>query len=177
MAAWRASWRRLSTQRLEVSAQVEDLIVKALPTEGEVLEVGSGTGLLMADLAKKLPQVRFQPSDVTRVTINGPNILPAVLLDVTASHWGAVELRRFDAILAIDLLPFASLHATNGLFDGACRLLKQQGSLIIVNSLSVTQDNDVGMPCDPTLLATKHDLEEYGHDHVDDYDMLMYRRS
>ncbi|MCB9765179.1 MAG: DUF938 domain-containing protein [Alphaproteobacteria bacterium] len=113
-----------------------EVLRRVLPAEGLVLEVASGTGQHARYFADALPGLTWQPSDVNDLALDtirawsdgGPdNLLPPIRLDVREPAWG---LERADVILSVNLIHIAPWSATEGLVQGAARLLPMGGLLV-----------------------------------------------
>ncbi|MFN3232179.1 MAG: DUF938 domain-containing protein [Alphaproteobacteria bacterium] len=115
------------------------VLKRALPSEGTVLEVASGTGQHAACFSEALSGLRWQPSDADidhfesieawRADAAHEGFLPPVHLDVTAQTWpvtGAVE-----AIVNINMVHISPWNSCIGLFTGACRYLSDNGVLFL----------------------------------------------
>jgi len=106
-----------------------------LPASGVLLEVASGTGEHVIHFAEHLPGWFFQPSDIDpdrRRSIEAwaqgrGNIRPAVALDTT----GAWPEGRIDAVLCCNMIHIAPWQAAIGLIEGAARVLRPQGKLML----------------------------------------------
>jgi SAM-dependent methyltransferase len=102
-----------------------------LPERGLVLEVASGGGEHATAFARAFPRLTFQPSDPdpdSRASVAAwaaeaalPNLLPPLPLDATAPDSWPVD--RADALIAINMVHITPWAATEGLFEGAARLL------------------------------------------------------
>lgn len=111
---------------------------EALPAEGLVLEVASGTGEHAAFFAPAFPALDWQPSDPhaqSRASIDAwaeasgaPNLRPALTLDAAAPDW---PLDAAAAVLCVNMIHIAPWEAALGLLDGAARLLPPGGPLIL----------------------------------------------
>lgn len=133
-----------------------------LPASGEVLEVASGTGEHAAYLAAALPDHRWQPSDpdpeacasiaAWRAEEGTPNLLPPLILDVTAPDW---PVTRADALVAINLVHISPPAANLALLDGAGRLLAAGAPLILYGPWRVR-----GQPLAPSNLSFDLALRE-----------------
>jgi SAM-dependent methyltransferase len=110
----------------------------ALPADGLVLEIASGSGEHIVHFAAALPALVWQPSDpdvVARASTDAwvresglANVRPALALDAAAAPW---PIERADAILCINMVHISSWSATLGLFAGAARLLPPGGPLYL----------------------------------------------
>lgn len=123
---------------------VLDALRIILGARGNALEIASGTGQHAAWFAASLTHWVWQPTDADagmlpaladRVAQSGlPNLLPPLLLDVTASQWpspGQTFVQpRFEAIYCANMLHIAPPAAGAGLMAGAARHLVSDGLLI-----------------------------------------------
>jgi hypothetical protein len=123
---------------------VLDTLRTILGPRGNALEIASGTGQHAAWFAAALSQWVWQPTDADaemlpaladRVAQSGlPNLLPPLLLDVTASRWPSSTQDfvqpRFDVVYCANMLHIAPLAAGVGLMAGAARHLATDGLLI-----------------------------------------------
>ena len=117
-----------------------DLLATHAPPRGRALEIASGTGQHVVGFAKRLPGLRWQPSDIDtarRASINAyaaeaalRNIAPALPLDATAPGW-AGEHGPFDLIMLANLLHLISTSATRCLIEEAAAALAPGGTLIL----------------------------------------------
>ena len=115
-----------------------DVLRRALPARGVVLEVASGSGEHAVHFAAALPGLTFQPSDpdpARRASIDAwgreaglENLLPAVDLDAAAPVW---PVTAADAVLCINMIHIAPWAAAQGLVAGAARLLASGGALVL----------------------------------------------
>jgi hypothetical protein len=120
-----------------------EVLRRALPARGTVLEIASGTGEHAVWLAAKLPGLLIQPSDPdpdNRASIAAwagftgvPNVRRPLAIDVTAPGWEAGEGVPPDpaAILCINMLHISPWAATLGLMRGAGALLPPGGMLYL----------------------------------------------
>jgi Protein of unknown function (DUF938) len=109
---------------------IADVLERVLPSSGTVLEVASGTGEHIVHFAQRFPQLVWQPSDYSDLSLPSiaawvaeagvSNIRPAVQLDASAGIW---PLPSADAILCINMIHISPWAATEGLMAGAGRLL------------------------------------------------------
>ena len=110
---------------------------RLLPTAGFLLEIASGTGQHAAHAAAAMPAWHWQPSDadVTALASIGAwchglaNVLPPLLLDVTAADWPAQQ--PVDAIFSANLVHIAPWPVCVALMQGAARHLAAQGLLVL----------------------------------------------
>jgi SAM-dependent methyltransferase len=115
-----------------------DILRRVLPKSGTVLEIASGSGEHVIHFAKSLPDLTFQPSDANVDALKSvaawiassgtPNILPPLHLDVMRGAW---PITAADAIICINMIHISPWGATEGLMDGAARLLAPGGVLYL----------------------------------------------
>jgi hypothetical protein len=114
-----------------------DVLREALPAEGLVLEIASGTGEHVAHFAANLPALTFQPSDPdsrARASVAGwiaatglANIRPPLALDATRTPW---PIARADALVCINMIHISPWEATESLFATAATLLPDGAPLV-----------------------------------------------
>lgn len=116
---------------------IGDVLADWLPPNGSVLEIASGTGEHALAFARRFPNLTWQPSDPDPQALTsieawrdeGPaNLLPPLKLDVCEADW---PVGRADAILCINMVHISPWEASLGLLEGAFRLLRAGGSLIL----------------------------------------------
>jgi SAM-dependent methyltransferase len=110
----------------------------ALPTEGLILEVASGTGEHAVHFVAALPGLRWQPTDrdpeairsiaAHRARARLPNLLPPLELDASSPVW---LVARADAVVSINMIHIAPWAAAEGLMAGAGRVLPPGGVLYL----------------------------------------------
>lgn len=114
-----------------------DILREALPAEGLVLEIASGTGEHVTHFAQGLPGLTFQPSDPdarARMSVAGwiaatglANVLAPLELDVRRTPW---PLARADALVCINMIHISPWEATESLFATAAALLPDGAPLV-----------------------------------------------
>ena len=119
-------------------ARILDLLARALPRDGFVLEIASGSGEHGAWFVPHLPAVTWQPSDpdpecrrsiAARVAeLACPRLLPPLDLDVTAPVW---PIERADVVVCINMVHIAPWAAAVALIAGAARILPTGGILYL----------------------------------------------
>lgn len=119
-------------------APILEVLRRALPASGTVLEVASGTGQHAVLFAGALPRLDWQPSDADpelRASIEAwragaalPNLRAPLALDAAADGW---PLDRADALVCINMIHIAPWDAALGLFRGAARLLPAGAPLLL----------------------------------------------
>ena len=124
-------------------APILSVLKQALPNDGLVLEVASGSGQHVVHFAAALTGLIWQPSDcdesllrsiAAHVSASGlENVAPPIMLDVRMEAW---PVSRADAILCINMIHIAPWSAAEGVIRGAARLLKHGQPLIIYGPFS-----------------------------------------
>ena len=120
-----------------------EVLRSVLPRRGVALEIASGTGQHAAWFAAALPGWTWQPTDADAGALDGiaawtaqaglTNVLPPLLLDVTAPQWPAQDApfaQRFDAIYCANMLHIAPWATCAGLMQGSARHLAPAGVLV-----------------------------------------------
>lgn len=115
-----------------------DVVRRALPPSGTVLEVASGSGEHAVHFAAALPGLHWQPTDPAPAALRSiaaharvaslPNLRPPLVLDAASPSW---PVERADAIVAINMVHIAPWAATEGLMAGAARVLPPDGLLYL----------------------------------------------
>ena len=111
---------------------------RALPKEGLLLEIASGTGEHAAFVVPRLPDIVWQPSDRDPAALPDiddvaqfekcDRIRPAIALDASAAEW---PVERADAVFCCNMIHIAPWNAAEGLFAGASRILPAGAPLIL----------------------------------------------
>ena len=113
------------------------VLKEVLPDTGTVLEVGSGTGQHAAYFAFHLPQLVWQPTDLSpnfpsirawREETGLPNLREPLELDLLAPAWPATPAQ---AIVCINTIHIVSWKAVQNLFAGAGSVLAPGGVLYV----------------------------------------------
>ena len=114
------------------------ILRQALPAQGIVLEIASGTGEHAVHFAAGLPEVTWQPTDrdadalrsiaAYRTSARLPNLLPPLELDAASPRW---PVARAEAIVSINMIHIAPWTAAEGLMAGAGRVLATGGLLYL----------------------------------------------
>ena len=110
-----------------------------LPSRGFVLEIAAGAGEHAVYNAAALPGLQWQPTDPSPEALASiaawrdhaalPNLLPPLRLDAAAPDTWPVD--RADAIVNINMIHISPWPATQGLMEGAGRLLPSGGILFL----------------------------------------------
>jgi len=133
-----ADARRSAPAALRNRDPILAILRDILPPSGRVLEIASGSGEHVLHFARHLPDLLWQPSDVSAearqsvaawIAAKGSaNIAAPIDLDASATDW---PLESADAILAINMVHISQWRATEGLMRGAGRLLPPNGPLLL----------------------------------------------
>jgi SAM-dependent methyltransferase len=115
-----------------------DVLREVLPPSGLVLEIASGSGEHAVYFAQHLPRLTFQPSDPDAAALQSiaawtrdagvTNVLPPVLLDASSSDWPAATA---DAMICINMIHISPWRASEGLMQGAAKLLRPGSPLYL----------------------------------------------
>jgi SAM-dependent methyltransferase len=119
-------------------APILDVLKRALPAAGLVVEVASGSGEHAAFFAKELPALSWQPTDTDasalasiaahRAAADAPNLLEPLRLDTTADTW---PVARADAVVCNNMIHIAPWAVAEGLMRGAGRIVRAGGVLYL----------------------------------------------
>ena len=109
-----------------------------VPPGSRVLEVASGTGMHAVWFSQALPVAVWQPTDplreslqsieAWRVTEGDARMLSGKMLDVHDDEWPEGD---WDIVYAANMIHIAPTSATIALLQGAARVLKDAGRLIL----------------------------------------------
>jgi hypothetical protein len=122
------------------SAPIVNLIRRIAPESGNALEIASGTGQHIVQLALSLPNIIWSPSDVEEERLksisawveseNLLNIKPPMYLDATETGW-AKSLPKSNFILLVNLLHLISWDETETLISELSIALKTKGIALV----------------------------------------------
>ena len=122
------------------SAPIVNLIRRIVPESGNALEIASGTGQHIVQLALSLPNIIWSPSDVEGERLksisawveseNLLNIKPPMYLDATETGW-AKSLPKSNFILLVNLLHLISWDETETLISELSIALKTKGIALV----------------------------------------------
>ena len=122
------------------SASIVELVERVAPKSGKALEIASGTGQHIVELAVSLPNLSWSPSEVDRDRLksisiwiednNLPNIRAPFYLDATEIGW-AESTDQSDFILLINLLHLISWREAETLIDEISKALNPMGVALI----------------------------------------------
>ncbi len=90
-----------------------EVLRRALPATGAVLELASGTGEHAAHFATNLPHLTWQPSDADpdaltsieawRANANAGNLLAPLVIDASAQDWTLADDFAPNAVVSINM--------------------------------------------------------------------------
>jgi hypothetical protein len=113
---------------------ISEVLSQVLPERGVVLEVGSGTGQHVVELARAMPKLIWQPSERDADCLRSirawlsvealPNVRPPLHLDVDALPW---PIDSATALVCINMLHIAPWSGAEALFSGGQSLLSGGG--------------------------------------------------
>jgi SAM-dependent methyltransferase len=114
-----------------------EVLKRALPATGLVLEVASGTGQHAEFFAERIPNLRWQPSDASPEALSSieawvgqsgrENLLPPIELDVRRAPW---PIDAANAVLCINMIHISPWESSEALFRGAGALLTTGSPLV-----------------------------------------------
>lgn len=141
-------------------APILDVLRGALPEQGLVLEIASGSGEHIVHFAAALPRLTFQPSDPDPAALESiaawthesglTNIRAPLLLDAAAAEW---PVSSADAILCVNMVHISPWAATEGLMRQAGAMLPAGGVLYLYGPY-----RRPGRPLEPSNLAFDESL-------------------
>lgn len=140
------------------AAPIVELVRKTAIRSGKALEIASGTGQHIVQLAFALPHLIWQPSDADEARVKSiccwsvdqyqylTNLKPPCLLDATAEGWAA-EYHGQGLILLVNLLHLISTKETKILVEEMSKALTSNGLSIIygpfMRSGKLTSKSDI----------------------------------
>jgi SAM-dependent methyltransferase len=147
MRAGRSGDARLVSSAADRNKQpILDVLARALPKSGLVLEIAAGSGQHAVHFARALPMLTWQPTDAdadARESIAAwaddaalPNLMPPLALDVRDEPW---PLRHADAIVCVNMIHISPWAATLALMRGAGAILPAGGVLYLYGPYRVSE--------------------------------------
>lgn len=119
-------------------APILSVLQRVLPARGRLLEVSSGSGQHVAAFAAEMPDWHFSPTDLEPSSLRSidayvteaklSNVNPAVRLDAAEWPWPVTEA---NAIFNCNMVHISPWEATEGLMNGAGKVLKAGGKLVL----------------------------------------------
>ncbi len=130
--------RRHAPATARNSDPILEVLRRVLPSTGTVLEIASGSGEHAVFMARNLPGLIWQPSDLdadARSSIDAwrqhellANMREPLAIDAETDHW---DIDAADAIVCINMVHISPWTATEGVIRGAARLLPTDGVLYL----------------------------------------------
>jgi SAM-dependent methyltransferase len=112
---------------------IADMLERELPPHSVVLEIGSGTGQHAAFISRRLPGIKWQPSELAdriaginawRERAQNSNFLPPLVLDVAQDLW---PVKQVDAVFSANVVHFIGWPKVRAMMAGIGRVLKHTG--------------------------------------------------
>lgn len=117
---------------------IAEVLARELPAEGLVLEVASGTGEHAVFMARRFPQLTWQPSDLELDALASidayageaglANLRPALVFDAAN---GNPPAGHANAMVCINMVHISPWKASIGLFRAAAALLDEGAPLVL----------------------------------------------
>ena len=133
-----AQGRRSAPAPLRNREPIAQVLAEWLPKRGLVLEVASGTGEHAVFFAGRFPKLEWQPSDLDAAALQSirswraeaalPNLREPLIIDAASHDW---PIGSADAVLNINMVHISPWASSLGLLEGASRLLRAGGPLIL----------------------------------------------
>lgn len=140
---------------------IADLVAAHAPDMGRALELAAGTGEHAVTLARRLPGLDWQPTDIDaarRRSIDAhaaladlSNLRPAMPLDATAPGWGSAHQGQ-DLIVLVNLLHLISPPEAHTLIAEAATALAPGGRLVLYGPF--LRDGETTSPGDAEFHAS-----------------------
>lgn len=109
-----------------------------MPKSGLVLEVASGTGEHAVFMARRFPELQWQPTDQDASALGSiaawaeeeglANLLPPLMLDAEMEDWPVAQV---DAVVCINMVHISPWEATRSLFVKAGGMLAKGAPLVL----------------------------------------------
>lgn len=133
-----AGARRSAPAALRNREPIAEVLGDWLPATAVVLEIASGTGEHAVYFAERFRGLEWQPTDVHpaalasieawRIASDRSNVRQPMALDSASSDW---PIENADALLSINMVHISPWRSALGLLDGAGRLIRSGGPLIL----------------------------------------------
>lgn len=121
-----------------------EVLQRAVPRRGTLVELASGTGQHAAHFAAAMPELSYQPTDVEEANLASieawrresglPNLLAPLRLDVRDERW---PFREVEVIYNANMVHISPWECAVGLFRGAGRHLVPGGLLFLYGPFRV----------------------------------------
>jgi SAM-dependent methyltransferase len=124
-----------------------EILREVLPSQGLVLEVGSGSGQHAVFFARALTHLTWQPSDADLAALESirayaeearlTNLKSPLLLDAAAAAW---PIEHADAVVSINMIHIAPWEACLGLFERSAGILGRGAPLVLYGPFAIDGD-------------------------------------
>lgn len=119
-----------------------EVLQRFLPSQGNILEIASGTGEHAAFFSAFFPSCQWFPSDIDPISLqsieawrkysSSDNLQPVSVIDVlTPQWWETITIPNLSAIININMIHISSWQATLNLMEGVGYLLPNHGILYL----------------------------------------------
>jgi Protein of unknown function (DUF938) len=133
-----ADGRLVSPSAERNKGPITEILMRVLPTQGDVLEISSGTGQHVLHFARAMPHIRWQPTDRDADCLTSiaswlaqtptPNVNAPLSLDVHDEIWPVHDVA---AVVCINMIHIAPPSATEALLRGAGNVIARGGILFL----------------------------------------------
>ncbi|MEL7129224.1 MAG: DUF938 domain-containing protein, partial [Pseudomonadota bacterium] len=133
--------RRFSPSAGRNKEAIKHAFLKHMPTDGKVLEIGSGTGEHGIHITEDAPRLEWIFSDPDQLSVASirawihhagrANLIGPHHLDATERHWGALEALQLNGLFCANVIHISPFTVCEGLFAGASRLLIPGGRVFL----------------------------------------------
>ena len=133
--------RRYAPSTARNREPIRDVFAAHGLSTGNVLEIASGTGEHGAFLTEAFAGLCWTYSDIDpegrasqrawRDLAGHGRLLGPLIIDASSDDWGEVEGKAWDLIVSVNMVHISPFAATEGLLQGAGRLLKPGGHLFL----------------------------------------------
>ena len=116
---------------------IQEVLTRFLPAEGDLLEIGSGTGQHAVRFAQAFPEINWYPSDRHEMhegiqqwmdEAALPNLRDPIALDVLVDPWPE---QRFDAIYSANTAHIMPLKGVEAMLVGVAKVLKPKAPFLL----------------------------------------------
>lgn len=124
-----------------------EVLRRALPERGLVLEVASGSGQHAVAFAREFPLLTIQPTDADPAAVESiaryrfeaglSNLKPPLALDAASDAW---PVESAAAVVSINMLHISPWEAGLGLLHGSARILPRAAPLVLYGPFVVDGD-------------------------------------
>jgi SAM-dependent methyltransferase len=155
-----------------------DLVAAHAPQQGRALEIASGTGQHTVALARRLPGLKWQPSDIDagrQASVDAwarsealDNIAPAIMLNATVKGWGEDHGDQ-DLVLLSNLLHLIPEHEARVLIAETAKALAVGGIFVLYGPF--LRDGETTSPGDAEF-NTNLQAQDPEIGYKDDWDVI-----